>query len=391
MNPWLRRLAIGAVAVAVLGAIGWALRPEPLRVDLARVEDGPMRVSIDEQAQTRAHDRYTVVAPVAGHLARIALRDGDAVHVDQVLARIAPTPLSAQDRQAQSARVAAAEALALEAKSRERHAQADAAQAQRERARIEQLVARGFMSPQAIEQARVTEATAREDALAAAFRARSADADVRVARAGLLAAPTDPARPPPVIEVRSPVIGRVLRVPDASDRVVAAGAELITLGDLSRIEVVAELLSTEAVRVAPGMPVRIDGWGGDGVLRGSVRNVEPMAFTKISALGVEERRANVVIDLSDPPPALGHGYRVDVHIDVWQADRVLKVPSSALHRCADGWCVFRVTDGRARQARVEIGERNAVEARVRSGLASGDQVVVYPGNELADGRAVVGR
>jgi HlyD family secretion protein len=383
-----RTLAIGSVVVALVAALAWGLRPAPLRVDLGRVEEGPMQISVDEQAETRAHDRYTVVAPVAGRLSRIALHDGDAVALDQVLATLAPVPLSAQDRQAQLARVAAAEALAQEADARARHAEEDLAQARREQARVEQLVERGFMSSQAVEQARVAETSARNDAAASAFHARSAAADVRLARAGLLAAAGEGGRAPPLIALHAPVAGRVLRVPDASERVVAAGTALMTLGDLSRIEIVAELLSTEAVRIAPGMPVRIDGWGGGAALRGTVRTVEPMAFTKVSALGVEEKRANVVIDLADPPPALGHGYRVDVHIDVWRADKVLKVPASALHRCAQAWCVFRVLDGVARQVRVEVGERNPTEARITGGLQAGDVVVRYPGNALADGRRV---
>lgn len=182
--------------------------------------------------------------------------------------------------------------------------------------------------------------------------------------------------------------GRILRIADASERVVTAGTALLSIGNLGALEVVIELLSSEAVKVAPGMPVLLEGWGGNQALRAQVRRVEPYAVTKVSALGIEEKRVNVIADFVDPPGAIGDGFRVTARIVTWQADKVLKVPASALFRCAPAWCVFVVEDGRARRRSIEVGHRNLGEAEVTGGLSAGQTVVRYPGNDVTDGARV---
>ena len=182
--------------------------------------------------------------------------------------------------------------------------------------------------------------------------------------------------------------GRILRIHDPSERVVAAGTPLLTIGNLGGLEIVVELLSSEAVKVAPGMPVLVEGWGGDRALRAKVRRVEPYAVTKVSALGIEEKRVNVIADFVDPPGPIGDGFRVTARIVTWQADKVLKVPASALFRCASAWCVFVVEEGRARRRSIEVGHRNLVEAEVNRGLVAGERVIRYPGNEVGDGARV---
>ena len=377
----------GGLALAAL--IAWALLPEPVEVEFAPVARGPMQVSIDDSGEMRARDRFTVAAPVAGRLMRIELRDGDRVDSGQVLARIAPAPLGARERSEAQARVAATEALQGEADEHARRAAESLAQARRERERVERLSKDGFVSPQALDRVRSDEVRAVNDVEAGAARARSAAAEVRAARAALLAQAAARGDASALVSVPSPVAGRVLRVADPSERVVAAGTPLMTVGDVARLDALIELLSSEAVRVAPGMPVLLEGWGGDAPLRARVRMVEPFAFTKVSALGVEEKRTRVVADLLDPPGALGDGYRVEARIVVWSAEDVLTVPASAVFRCADAWCAFVVDGGRARRRTVDIGQRNASQVQVLGGLGEGQAVVRHPGNDLEDGARVV--
>ncbi len=376
----LKRVLLAVVAIALVALLVVLWMPSPVEVDAADVQAGPMRVTVDDQGETRSHDRFVLSAPVAGRLARIALHDGDAVTGGQVVAEIAPLPLSTREREEIVARVAAADALQREAEQRVRHADEDLAQAQRELERTRRLVAEKFVAPQAAERAQNLERTAASEAEAARQRARAAAADVQAARAGLAAT-----RAGGLVQVRAPTAGRILRVHDASERVVAAGTPLMVVGDLARLEVVVELLSSDAVKVAAGMPVLIDGWGGDRALRATVRRVEPYAVTKVSALGIEEKRVNVVADFVDPPGAIGDGYRITARIVVWQAEQVLKVPVSALFRCAEAWCVFVVDGGRARRRTVEIGQRNLTEAEVRAGLEAGMRVIRYPSNAVEEG------
>lgn len=377
-----RKIVYWIAALAALGLAALLFRPEPLRVDTGQVAVGAMQVTVDELGETRSHDRFVINAPVAGRLTRIELHDGDAVQPNQVVALIAPLPLGVREHSEQLARVAAAESRQREAEELVRHAQEDLEQARREVRRVERLVKDGFMSGQAAEQARNAEITIANDVEAARFRARSAAAEVALARSGLIAGKGGDQA---LFEVRSPVAGSILRIPDPSERIVAAGTPLMTIGDLSRLEVLIELLSSEAVKVKPGMPVILDGWGGSQALKAQVRRVEAYAFTKVSALGVEEKRTNVVADLAAPPPALGDGYRVNARIVVWSADKVAKVPASALFRCNEAWCAFAVEDGRARRRTVQIGQRNAQEAEVLAGLQAGETIIRHPANQVEEG------
>ena len=380
-----RKTTYWLAAFTALALTTLLFRPEPLRVDTGKVVKGAMQVTVDEQGETRAHDRFVVTAPVAGKLARIELHDGDAVQKNQVVARIAPLPLSVQERSEQTARIAAARSHQREAEELVRHAQEDLDQARRESQRVERLVKDGFMSGQAAEQARNAETTSANDLAAARFRAKSAAAEVTLAESGLLAVQGGKGA---LFEVRSPVAGRILRIPDPSERVVAAGAPLLTVGDLNKLEIVIELLSSEAVKVKPGMTVILDGWGGSQPLKARVRRVEPYAFTKVSALGIEEKRTNVVADFVDAPQALGDGYRVNAHIAVWAANDVVTAPASALFRCGETWCTFAVENGRAKKRAVKVGHSNAQQAEVLEGLKPGETVIRHPANQIEEGARI---
>jgi len=383
-----RRAGFALVGAGLVAAAVWVLWPSPEVVDGVAVQAAPMQVTVDDLGETRSHDRFVLSAPVAGRLERIALHDGDAVQDKQLLARIAPLPLSERERKELTARVASAQALQREAEQGVRLSADELGQAQRELKRMQQLQREGFIAPQGLEQAAHQEASATSALEAARFRARAAAADVKVAQAAMDAIRAAQTGAQGWLEVRAPMAGRVLRINDPSERVVAMGAPLMSLGDVRHLEGVIELLSTEAVKVAPGMPVLIEGWGGQQVLHARVRQVETYAFTKVSALGIEEKRVNVVVDFDDPPSALGDGFRLTARIVVWQADRVLQVPASALFRCGQAWCVFVIEGGRARQRTLTLDHRNLQEAEVTQGLQPGETVVRYPGNALREGSRV---
>lgn len=382
-----KRVIAVLVAVSVMAMIAWALRPAPLEVDVASIGLGAMRVTVEDVGETRSHDRFVLSAPVAGRLARIALREGDTVVEGDVVARITALPLSARESDELEARLAAAKALEREADQRVRGAEEQLAHARRELERVRRLVRDGFVSAQAADDVTRAETAAATEFEAARHRARAAASEARAVAAGLRAVrPAATAAAP--VEVRAPSAGRVLRIEDPSERVVAAGTPLLSIGDLSRLEVVVELLSSEAVRVKPGMPALLEGWGGDTALRAVVRRVEPYAVTKVSALGIEEKRVDVLLDFVDPPGPLGDGYRVTARIVTWASDQVLRAPVSALFRCGQDWCVFVVDEGRARRRIVGLGHRNAAEAEIVQGLSSGERVIRFPANALEDGARV---
>jgi len=372
----------------VAGLLITALRPSPMKVEAARVERGPLRVTVEEEGETRAHDRFIVAAPITGRLTRVELEDGDAVALGQVVASINPLPLDEREREELQARVKAAEALKLEADQRTAHTQADYEQARRERERAERLARDGLISTQALEQARNFEATSASELAAAKFKAAAAASEVKVAKAGLIAIEAERSGASRLVRLRSPISGRVLRIIEKSERVVTAGTPLVTLGDPSKLEAVADFLSTDAVKIKAGMPVVLEGWGGEPSLRGRVRVIEASAFTKVSALGIEEQRVNVVADFVDPPGPLGDGFRVETQVILWEGEQVLKVPSSALFRHGDGWSVFVIENGRARRRDVETGHRSQLETEIERGVEEGDVVILHPANQLADSARV---
>ena len=386
-----RRALWAALAVAALLLFAMAMRPEALPVDTAPVRRGPLRVTIDEDGVTRVRDRYVVSAPVGGRLERIALEEGDAVAAGDVVARIAAAPLDVRTAEQSGAGVSAATALLAEADAAVAQARAALAQARREAARRARLAEAGALSQEAREQAELAASTAARQLQAAEARAAAAAAEVRAARAGVADADPGAAATGRVTVVRAPAGGRVLRVLQRSETAVAAGTPLVEVGDARALEVVLDVLSTDAVRVEPGMPVRVEEWGGGDTLRARVRTVEPAAFTRVSALGVEEQRVNVVADLVEAAPRLGDNYRVEARIVTWEGDAVLTVPASALFRAGDGWGVFVVEEGRARARRVQVGHRGDAEAQVLGGLRPGETVIVYPSDRVDDGVRVAPR
>ena len=379
-------LAIGAAGLVTVSAI--ALRPRPVVVETGTVHVGPLQVTEEDQAETRSHDRYVVAAPVAGRLLRVLLRDGDTVAPAQAVATLAPVPLSTRERDEATARVDAAAGAERSAQAQLQHVLEDLAQARREDARLQALIAQGLASTQAVDQARNAVVTLGMEVTAARNRATAAAAELRGARAALAAVSGAGSMRATFLTIRSPAAGRVLRVLEPSERVIAAGTPILTIGDLAHLEIVMEMLSSQAVRVSPGMPALLLGWGGDHPLRARVRLVEPYAFTKISALGVEEKRTNVIMDFIDRPGSLGDGYRVIARIITWDSPHVLQAPMSAIFRCGSDWCAFAIEQGRAMMRHIRIGHQNDEAVEIVSGLSDGDTVIKHPPNELGDGARI---
>jgi HlyD family secretion protein len=394
MSPFIRRTVMIVLAVAVVGAVAIALRPGPVPVDLAAVARGPLLVTVDEDGETRVRERYVVSAPLAGRLRRVDLEAADAVEAGStILAVIDPTDPALLDDRAQAeseARVRAAQSAIGHAQATLEAARGRLDLAENELARVREAHDRGATTEVEVDRVETAMRTASEDHRAAGFAVEVARFELEQAEAALLltrdmAGGGDQGRQ---LEIRAPISGRVLRVHQESDAVVAPGTPLLEVGDPDELEIVVDVLSTDAVRVVPGARVIIEHWGGDRAIEAAVRVVEPSAFMKVSALGVEEQRVNVIADFVSPRAeraGLGDRYRVEARIVVWSGDGVLLVPTSALFRAENGWAAFVAEGGRARQRRVEVGHFGAAVAEVVSGLSAGDEVVVHPSDRIADG------
>jgi HlyD family secretion protein len=383
---------MGIIAVLVVLALAWGFWPRPVPVETREVVRQVLQVTVEEEGRTRVKDRYVLYAPVAGYLRRIQLDVGDAVARGKALALFDPLPPAVLDPRARAeaeARVAGARSALARAEAAHGQAQAEAELAAEEFRRREDLLRRDLVSRSEFDQARARlralEAATRVTASAIDVARYELEAALAVLRYTAVEASDQPAE---TVPVRSPVDGRVLKVLQESSGVVPAGHPLLEVGDPRRLEVEVEVLSRDAVRIEPGGRVFFERWGGDEVLEGVVRTVEPTGFTKVSALGVEEQRVLVIADISSPPEAwqrLGDGYRVEAGFIVWEREDALTVPASALFRRDDGWAVFVVQDGRARLRAVRLGPGSGLFTEVVGGLAEGESVIVHPDDTVDDG------
>lgn len=381
-----RRIVLTFIILIVAGLAYLWLRPAAVHVETAVVARGPMQVTVDEEGETRVRDRFVIAAPLSGRVERITLDAGDRVEEGAVVARMFPLPLDPRTIAEGTAHLEAAHAAKREAAARVEQARAAVEQAVRAAGRARRLATNGTISAEELELAVLEETTRQKELEAAEFTARKADYEVRAAEAALLAtAGRTDGETNVEVELRAPVTGAVLRVLEESERVVSVGTPLLELGDPANLEIVIDILSTDAVPVRPQAQVLIEDWGGQEVLQARVRLVEPSGFTKISALGVEEQRVNVIADFVDPPGALGDGYRVEARIVVWKSNDVLKIPSSALFRRRGTWSVFVVEGRKARHHDVEIGHRSPLEVEIVQGLEEGEMVILHPSDLLDDG------
>ena len=384
-----RRLFQVAAALVLLALFAMWFRTTPVAVEVSAVERGPLQVSVDDDGETRVRDRFVIAAPVAGWLQRLTLKAGDVVERGTPVARMNPLPLDPRAHAEASARLEATEAAKSAADARVAQARAALDQARRESVRARQLERGGTISQGERERADLEATTREKDMEAALFAARAADFGVVAARAALLAAGGSGSDGTAgVLDLAAPVHGSVLRVLEESERTVAFGTPLLELGDPSSLEIVLDVLTIDAVQIRPGARVLVEEWGGDESLEARVRLVEPSAFTKVSALGVEEQRVNVIADFVEPQPQLGDGYRVEARILVWEGTDILTAPSSALFRHRGEWAVFVEKDGVARRRIVRAGRANPLRFEVLDGLAPGDRVILHPSDLVDDGTRV---
>jgi HlyD family secretion protein len=392
-SKWIYGLA---TCVLLGGVLAWLFKPAPVSVETARIATGTFTLTIEEDGITRVRDRYVVTTPVAGLLMRPTLRAGDPVTRGETVAVILPNAaqmLDARTRSELAAQVESTAARASRARSMVRQSEAAALQAESEHRRLEELGAQGFSSQTERERSALTLDLRRKDAEAARFEADAAEHDLQQARAALRQGGADPGgSKTDSWLLRAPIDGVVLAVRQESETSMGVGAPILEIADIRRLEARIDVISTEATRIPPSAFVDLDAGGVR--LAGRVRRIEPSGYTKVSALGIEEQRVDVLVDLLPNASALeriGDGYRVDAVIEVSREENALLIPLSALFREGTGWATFRVIDGRARITPVRIGQRGAEFATVLGGLEPGMEVIEYPSDAVKEGSRVKAR
>jgi len=392
--PLRQHPAIALVAVLIIVLLAWGFWPQPVLVEAVVVKYAPLTVTIEEEGRTRVIDRYTISAPVDGVACRVELNVGDPVAQDQVLLGITPMEsqvLDPRSRAQATAQVAAAESALLAAKEQARAATSEAHLATLELKRLRPLVEKKLISGTAFDKAET------EVQISAAAK-RSADFNVEVASYELQAAESvleytagTSGEPAERVPVSSPVSGRILKVVRECEGPVRTGEPLLEVGDPSALEVEVDVLSADAVKIKPGMKVLFGRWGGEQPLEGIVRVIEPVGFTKISALGVEEQRVLIISDFTSKAEQwqrVGDGYRVEARFILWHDDNVLQVPASSLFRYNNGWAVFVIEGKRAKRREVKVGQRNGLIAQILEGLEEGETVINHPGDDVEDGTRI---
>lgn len=397
MRLTLGRVLTALALVAAAAAAIWSVMPKATPVETALVDKGRFVATVDEDGKTRIRERYVVAAPLAGRLTRVRLKAGDRVNTDDAVATIVPAPapfLDPRARREAEERVGIAEAALERSRAGVERAQAQADQANSELTRTRALVDRGVSTTQAMERAELAQRLADRDLRAARFQLDAGGHELEQARILLAQYHDGDKTPRNGWNVVSPVAGVVLKVAQESETIVSPGAPIMEIGDPRDLEIVVDVLSSGAVEIRPGASVTIENWGGQGVLTGAVRYVEPAAFTKISTLGVEEQRVNVVIDITSPPErwaGLGDGYQLDARIEVFAEDQTIVVPVGALFRRGENWSVFVVENGRAQPRQVTLTRRSGRVAAISAGVNPGDRVVVYPSDRVTAGGRVEAR
>lgn len=390
----------GTLGLLLLAALVYTFMPRPVSVDLVEAAHGPLLITIDEEGETRVRDIYVLSAPVAGRALRIDAEVGDRVVAGKtVVAEIEPIDPAFLDPRSEAQ--ARADINAAESARELALAQLDSARAELEFAeselqRARQLVSDKLISEHALDEAERGYKTRKAELATARAALQMSSFELERARAQLVSPVSTHERPErcDCVPLRAPVNGRILRVLHESEGVVAAGEPLVEIGNPEDLEIVTDLLSTDAVRAAAGQRVIIRQWGGEQTLEGRVRRIEPFGFTKVSALGIEEQRVNVIIDITSPPQAwarLGHGYQLETRIVLSEQADALKLPLTALFRDGPRWAVYVEEAGRAQLRHVEVGEGSQLEAGILQGLKAGERVIEHPGNRIADGVRITAR
>jgi HlyD family secretion protein len=382
-NPW-GKLAMIVVAAGVVVLIVMGLLPKPVIVEATKVERGDLQVTLEAEGRTRVRDRYLISASVTGRLDRVTLREGEVVDRGMPVGRIRPQQLDPLRREEQEHRIDALEAGRRQASTLVETAHARLDQAEKEHERLVQLQTVGVVSRQDLERAATAARLARNELETARLGLDAAGQEVAIARIPRGAYPGT-ASSGSQVTLRAPATGRVLQILERGERLVAAGTPILQIGDPAGLEFVVDLLTSDAVGIEPGTTISVEGWGGEKPLVARVRYVEPSAFTKVSALGVEEQRVNVVAEFIEHNPKIGDGYRANAVFLLSEGRNVLLVPTSALFRKDGQWCVFAVDDGHAVVRRVVLGRQSPFSAEVLGGLEQGTEVIVHPSDKVEEG------
>ena len=391
---WRRRIIWFAVLLLIVTALVYGFKPQPRLVDMASAARAPMQVAIEEEGETRVIDRYIITAPVAGTTCRVDLDVGDSVEKDQMLVTINPLQSQALDPRSRAeaeARVAAAEDVLRADEQNVASARADADLAGKELKRVEPLAKEGHISQDRLDQVIAQKRSAAAALRSAEFAVNVAKHQLDAARTALRYTGNRSSNPEDMVQVLAPVSGRILKLQHECAGVVPRGEPLMEIGDTRSLEIETDVLSADAVKIKPGMPVLYERWGGESPLTGRVRRVEPVGFTKISALGVEEQRVLIISDITSPAEewqTLGDGYRVESRFILWEDQDVLQIPASALFRSKGQWSLFVMRDDKARLRTVKVGRRNGLSAQILDGLAEGEAVITHPDNTITDGVGV---
>lgn len=396
-----RKIMIGVALLLVLALLVWAFMPRPAEVEIASVTQGRFERTVQEDGKTRLRDRYVVSTPLMGRVARIELKQGDTVEMDAAVATlwpVSPSLLDERSRAEQVARTGAMQAAVAKTQANMERAKAALDQASTELKRSETLANQGFVSPTQNETGRLNVRLREKELESARHEEAAARYELEQSRIALRqfaqSTPSTPENQKRAFVIKSPVSGKVLKVVTQSEGIVTAGTPLLELGNATQLEVVVDILTEDAAQIKPGSVVQLSNWGGPDVLLGQVRLIEPAAFTKVSALGVEEQRVNTIIDITSAPEkwrTLGDGFKVDVRVLVQVVENAVKVPVSALFPVGARSALFVLDKGRARLKEIEVAARNGVEAWVKSGLTPGTQVIVYPDTKLRNGDRVKAR
>lgn len=386
---WRRRIVVGAVVAGLAAGLAYGFYPAALELELAAATRGPLRITLEQEGRTRVVDRYVIAAPVAGYARRSRFDVGDPIEAGAAVAELEPSRPQAPDERSRAeanARVRAAASNAAAAQQRRQAAGTESALAEQELARVRALRASGYATIADLDRAAGN--AERNAALlrTAAFSAATAAHELAAARTALAfsAAPGSGG----LVVLRAPVAGRVLKLPRKSEGPVGAGEALVEIGDPRSLEIEVDLLSADAVRVHPGTAVRIERWGGADALEGTVKRIEPVGFTKVSALGVEEQRVWTIVAISSPRPAwlrLGDGYRVEASFIVAERGEALQVPAGALFRDGPQWAAYVVEAGRARKRHVQPGLGNGLRTEILTGIAAGERVIAHPDERVHEG------
>ena len=390
--PRVKHQGIYLLAAVFAAILLYGFWPKPVFVEVGRVDRGDITVTIDEEGRTRVIDRFVISAPVSGYVRRINFKVGDMLEKGVVVVEMEPLRarvLDARSRAEAQAKMSAAEAVLFSAQAKAKAADAEAVLARRNFERIAALYKKKLVSRQQYDTAQADYRRAQANKRSAAFAVKVAQYKLKAARVTLRHSDAgDEGKAKETVKIRAPVKGSILKLHVKSEGVVKEGQPLVEVGDLDALEVVVDVLSSDAVRITPGTKVLFDRWGGDSELSGVVRTVEPVGFTKVSALGVEEQRVKVIVDITSARKfwrRLGDGYRVEAQFVLWRGYGVLRVPSTAVFRRQGRWAVFKVENKRAMLQFVELGRRGGFYVQVRRGLQENDLILTHPDDQVSDG------